>query len=285
MSLITEYESTVMQAQTFSQIGSTAQRITQHEIAVAQQKWCDSLVEVSQAYNTNDEWSRDQKMTERARIMITDLYDYKTPDGGAVLFRPTLTYGEGTFRPTYESALSYFVGAQNVWETPPPQYEDDRGFAKNYINSAIGTNLQQVQIFGNIGITMGNVTLEVFNTDINDTIQVDKVFIFRKDKEGKVRIILHKSALSNPFPKRPTADLTLNEGGDLGKKSLLCTFTGAKTGKLSVPASYPSPGPIELNSGTLIPVADGAGTTYSGIYTLTVTNDFGEDTDERKVDP
>ena len=46
---------------------------------------------------------------------------------------------------------------------------------------------------------MGNVTL----TNATGPITVDKVFIFRKDASGALRIVLHKSALSNPATVAP----------------------------------------------------------------------------------
>ena len=206
MSLITEYESTVMQAQTFSQLENNGQHITGPEIEAAQQAWCDGLVTVSQAYNAGS-GGNDAAMTTAANLMITELYDYL--DGGNVFFRPTLTNGAGTFRPTYNSALSYFVGSANVnWPggSAPPAYAGDTGFAKNPITAAtfINTTTQYAtfQIFGNIGITMGNVTLTLGA----GSIVVDKTFIFRKDAQGNLKIILHKSALSNtpaavpPYP-------------------------------------------------------------------------------------
>jgi hypothetical protein len=49
---------------------------------------------------------------------------------------------------------------------------------------------------------MGNVTLTISTTPAQ-TITVDKTFIFRKDAQGDLKIILHKSALSNPTTKPP----------------------------------------------------------------------------------
>lgn len=199
---ITEYDATVMQAQTFSQIGSTAQQITPQEMETRQLEWCSGLVAVSQAYQTGG----DQDMTDAAEVMIRDLYDYT--HGGSVFFRPTLTYGDTTFRVTYPSALSYFVGYANAKARCPeldpaygPAGANDTGFAKGNWTTAVPestkTPFEKYQIFGNIGITMGNVN---FTSGSNAAVWVDKVFIFRKDSEGKLRIILHKSALSNPYP-------------------------------------------------------------------------------------
>lgn len=212
MSLITEYDATVMQAQTFIQLGGgNGQQITPQEIQAAQQAWCDGLLEVCAAYQSPGV-GNNVAMTNAAQAMLNDLYDYTTPDGGNVFFRPTLTFGATTFRPTQGSALSYFAGNANALTiypnvNSPTDYSADTGFAKNYWQSASFTNTSTqyvtYQIFGNIGITMGNVTLGLSTTPQPGDITVDKVFIFRKDAQGNLKIILHKSALSNPAQVDP----------------------------------------------------------------------------------
>ena len=203
MSLITEYDATVFEGQTYSKLGGSTS-ITQKEMYDAQQAWCNGLVAVSTAYGPS---SNVVAMKAAAMLMISNLYDYQTPDGGNVFFRPTLAYGAGTFRPSYDSALSYFIGANLVWPSPaipPPAYASDTGFARNLWTTATFTNdggspYFLYQIYGNIGISMGNVTL----TNATGPITVDKVFIFRKDASGALRIVLHKSALSNPATVAP----------------------------------------------------------------------------------
>ena len=49
-----------------------------------------------------------------------------------------------------------------------------------------------IQIHGDIAITMGNVW--VTDQDGNETM-VDKTFVFKKDDDGKLKLIVHKSAL------------------------------------------------------------------------------------------
>jgi hypothetical protein len=51
-----------------------------------------------------------------------------------------------------------------------------------------------IQIHGDIAITMGNVNLTGAN---GEKVTVDKTFVFRKCPDGKLRLIVHKSAL--PF--------------------------------------------------------------------------------------
>lgn len=51
-----------------------------------------------------------------------------------------------------------------------------------------------IQIHGDIGITMGNL---YFSNAQGEEVMVDKTFAFRKCKDGKLRLCVHKSAL--PF--------------------------------------------------------------------------------------
>jgi len=51
-----------------------------------------------------------------------------------------------------------------------------------------------IQIYGSVAITMGNVW--VTGKDGKE-VMVDKTWVFKKGKDGKLKIIVHKSAL--PF--------------------------------------------------------------------------------------
>jgi hypothetical protein len=123
-----------------------------------------------------------------ARQLIADLYDYEE---GKVFFKPTLTHGKNTFRNTKAGALAYFVGGN-------PDFPEDKGFALEpwmkvrYDNAGEGND--GIQIHGDIALTMGNVYLTGIS---GQEIMVDKTFAFRKCADGKLRLIVHKSAL--PF--------------------------------------------------------------------------------------
>ena len=162
--------------------------ITEKEVNAAQQAWCDGLIEISEAYRNRGNYR------ELAEKFIDYKYDFKE---GRVFFRPTLAAAPQNFRTTREGALSYFIGEN-------PRFPDDDGFAKKpwakarFDNAIEGSNA--IQIFGNIAMTMGNVYLQPeVSTDGKEVI-VDKVFAFRKDDKGKLRLIVHKSALTN-MPK------------------------------------------------------------------------------------
>jgi len=153
--------------------------ITETEVNAAQQAWCDGLVKIGKVHKDGG----DAKAT--ASQLIDDLYDYRD---GKVFFKPTLAHGKNTFRPTKEGALSYFVGGNK-------DFPEDTGFAlKGWAKVRYDNNAAEngIQIHGESALTMGNVYL----TDgKGNEIMVDKTFVFRRCKDGKLRLCAHKSAL------------------------------------------------------------------------------------------
>ena len=156
--------------------------ITEAEVNAAQQAWCDGLVAIGKVYKDGGDYKA------FASRFIDDTYDFKD---GRVFFRPTLAVAPQAFRTTKPGALAYFVGGDS-------NFPDDKGFALapwvkcRYDNAIEGSNA--IQIHGNIALTMGNVHVE--GADGNK-VMVDKVFAFRKSPDGKLRMIVHKSAVSN----------------------------------------------------------------------------------------
>lgn len=155
--------------------------ITEADVNAAQQAWCDGLVKISKTAKDGG----DAKAV--AAQVIDDLYDYQE---GVVFFKPTLASGKNTFRPTRAGALSYFVGGNK-------EFPEDTGFAlKEWVKVRYDNNAAEkgVQIHGDIAITMGNVYL---TNAKGEEVMVDKTFVFRRGKDGKLRLCVHKSAL--PF--------------------------------------------------------------------------------------
>lgn len=156
--------------------------ITYDEVNAAQQAWCDALVKIGEL----KEGGGDYKAF--AVKVLSDAYNY---DYGKVFFKPTLAYGDQTFRNDKKGALAYFIGGDT-------DYPNDKGFAltpwvkARYDNA--GANNEGIQIYGSVAITMGNVW--VTGKDGKE-VMVDKTWVFKKGKDGKLRIIVHKSAL--PF--------------------------------------------------------------------------------------
>ena len=156
--------------------------ITYEEVNAAQQAWCDALVEIGRLHATGGD------AKTYAEKVISEAYNY---DHGKVFFKPTLAFGDQTFRNDKKGALAYFVGGD-------PDYPNDKGFAltpwfkARYDNA--GDENKGIQIYGSVAITMGNVWV----TDKNGKeVMVDKTWVFKKGKDGKLRIIVHKSSL--PF--------------------------------------------------------------------------------------
>ncbi|KKL02897.1 phosphoribosyl-AMP cyclohydrolase [Rheinheimera mesophila] len=151
--------------------------ISAEELKAAQDAWGKALIQISSA---NDKGGQKQA-TETAKQVLDQAYGYKH---GAVLFKPTLTSGEQTFRTTYDGALAYFVGGNS-------KFPNDSGFALKgwtdykYENAAVYMN-------GDLVLTTGKVHLTGKDGKVTT---VDKTWGFKKDDEGKLRIVLHHSSL------------------------------------------------------------------------------------------
>jgi len=156
--------------------------ITEDEVNDAQQAWCDGLVLIGKVHQDGGDYRA------AASKFIDEMYDF---ENGRVFFRPTLAAAPQAFRTTKEGTLAYFVGGD-------ASYPTDKGFALapwkvvRFDNGIKGTNA--VQVHGDIAVTMGNVYLTGAD---GQEIMVDKVFVFRKGPDGKLRLVVHKSALPN----------------------------------------------------------------------------------------
>lgn len=151
--------------------------ITVEEVKKAINGWGAALVAISAEHETSGA-AASRALAEK---VVDSAYGYNM---GAVLFKPTLTSGEQTFRTNRAGAVAYFVGGDS-------RYPNDNGFAIkgwkkfDYRKAAIYIN-------GDIALTMGNVML----TDSNGKVTtVDKTWGFKKDQNGNLRIVLHHSSL------------------------------------------------------------------------------------------
>ena len=161
--------------------------ITYDEVNAAQQSWCDALVKIGKLKEEGGDYKA------YAKKVLSDAYNY---DYGKVFFKPTLAYGDQTFRNNKKGALAYFIGGD-------PDYPKDKGFAlKPWVKARYdnaGNHNEGIQIYGSVAITMGNVWV----TDkTGKEVMVDKTWVYKKGKDGKLRIIVHKSAL----PYSPSAN-------------------------------------------------------------------------------
>jgi hypothetical protein len=151
--------------------------ITPEMIQSAQEVWIQQLVRIGEAH------SEGKDASQVAEDVLNSFYDY---NNNTVLFKPTLTHGEQTFRPTFDGALAYFVGGND-------QFPNDSGFAlRPYVSGT--TDISEVFIHGDIAIAQGKITLTAYD---ESTVTVDKTFAYRLDQDGNLRIVTHHSSL--PF--------------------------------------------------------------------------------------
>ncbi len=153
--------------------------ITEAEVKAAQDAWGKALIQISEDFTSGGL----TKAKATANAVLDAAYGYNM---GVVLFKPTLTHGQQTFRTTKAGALAYFVGDDKA-------FPGDSGFAlkgwKKYEYRNAG-----VFINGDLALTQGHVILT--NKDGQVT-TVDKTWGFKKDDKGQLRIVLHHSSL--PF--------------------------------------------------------------------------------------
>ena len=111
---------------------------------------------------------------------VSTLYAYQM---GPVLFKPTLAATD-QFRPTFQTALSYFVASNNACP-------EDQGFAiKGWINVRFENS--DVIIDGNTALAMGNY---FFTAPDGAEVKVEYTFGYIQDDDGKLRIQLHHSSM------------------------------------------------------------------------------------------
>lgn len=150
--------------------------ITQEDVKKAQQKWGEGIIAIGQALLDKKDY------VAIATDFINELYDFQNDD---VLFKPTLAY-QDQFRHKFEDALSYFVASNGL-------HEEDAGFALRPWKDIIFQN-SGIRLIGDIATIMGNY----FLTDLeNNKIKVEYSFVYRRDENDKLKIILHHSSI--PF--------------------------------------------------------------------------------------
>ena len=140
-------------------------------------QWGNELIAISASY--------EEKGIEQATIMASEMLDRLYGfEFGPVLFKPTLSGGEKTFRTTKQGALSYFVGHD-------PSYPMDTGFGIKFWRE-VKSETSAMMIEENVAMWMGWV---IFTNKHGDMIKVDKSFGFRKLQSGELKIVLHHSSL------------------------------------------------------------------------------------------
>jgi hypothetical protein len=155
-------------------------KFTKEQVITTLQAWCDAVVATGNVYTNNG------NVLEFANNVLTEAYDY---DSGDVLFKPTLTSGDQTFRSTKEGALSYFVGNNS-------SFPNDHGFLLEPWLKVWFTD-EDFILNGNLAIVQCNI----YFVSAKREIFVNKSFVFKICDDSKVRICLHHSSLPyNPNP-------------------------------------------------------------------------------------
>jgi len=166
--------------------------VSMDEVYRCQFAWAEAIKNISKVYK------EDGDFVQTAADAASKLYGYKYSN---VLFKPTKALDE-RFRPTGESAMSYFVGAKNVEEG----IEEDGGFAINGGRgwSDVIFNNHQIDLNGNTAIAMG--TYDFTDATDGSTTTVEYTFGYKKCEDGNVRIFLHHSSV--PYSKAGPAPVS-----------------------------------------------------------------------------
>ena len=149
--------------------------VTVADVEDAQHAWGEGIVAIATAHSTGGDY------VEVARNHVETLYAYGLT---AVLFKPTLAVIE-QFRPTFDSALSYFVASNNVCP-------EDKGFAiKGWTNVRFENT--EIIVQETTALAMGNY---YFTNPDGDEVKVEYTFGYIVDSSGNLRIQLHHSSMT-----------------------------------------------------------------------------------------
>jgi len=158
---------------------SMIQPIKETEITAAQQAWGVGIVSIGTAYANGGDY---QKI---AKDHIERFYSY---DSEKVIFKPMLAEDK-PFRLTSEGTLSYLIGAND-------SYPEDEGFALQEWKDVKWENAGIINGQGNMAIAMGNY---FFTDKQGEKLKASYSIAYKRDADGKVKIVAHKSAL--PYKK------------------------------------------------------------------------------------
>ena len=144
------------------------------DVVSAQKAWGEGIVAIASAHANQEDY------VGIASNQINTLYGYQM---GPVLFKPTLAAID-QFRPTFDTALSYFVASNNACP-------EDRGFAiKGWTNVRFENS--DIIIDGKTALAMGNY---FFTDPEGQEVKVEYTFGYVEDDQGNLRIQLHHSSM------------------------------------------------------------------------------------------
>ena len=144
------------------------------DVEGAQKAWGEGIVAIANAHKNDGDY------VGIASNHVNTLYAYQM---GPVLFKPTLAAID-QFRPTFDTALSYFVASNNACP-------EDKGFAiKGWTNVRFENS--EVIIDGGTALAMGNY---YFTDPQGAEVKVEYTFGYIEDDQGNLRIQLHHSSM------------------------------------------------------------------------------------------
>ncbi len=149
--------------------------ITEQEVVEAQKAWGDGIVEIGQVHSSGGDY------VNAASDHINRFYGY---DLSLVLFKPTLAAAE-QFRASFDGALSYFVGGN-------PSHQEDKGFALTPWTKVRWANAGIINNSCTMAVAMGNY---FFTPTTGDEVKVEYTIGYVKDREGDLRMVVHKSSI------------------------------------------------------------------------------------------
>lgn len=148
------------------------------EVEDAQKQWGEGIVNIAKTHADGGDF------VAVARNHVKHLYAYGQT---AVLFKPTLANVE-QFRPTFDTALSYFVASNGACP-------EDTGFAIKGWTKVRFENADVV-LSETTALAMGNY---FFTGPDGKEIKVEYTFGYLRDAKGDLRIQLHHSSMPAPF--------------------------------------------------------------------------------------
>jgi len=155
--------------------------LTKDDVLGCQASWVNAIKTISKTYLDEGDY------IGAAGKAAGELYGYGRTN---VLFKPTKASDE-PFRPTPESAMSYFVGGTAVENG----LSEDAGFAinggKGWSNVVFDNH--QVEYIGIVAIAMGTYYFTCATT--GDEVRVEYTFGYKRNDDGKARIFLHHSSV------------------------------------------------------------------------------------------
>ena len=144
------------------------------DVEGAQKAWGEGIVAIANAHKNDGDY------VGIASNHVNTLYAYQM---GPVLFKPTLAAID-QFRPTFDTALSYFVASNNACP-------EDKGFAiKGWTNVRFENS--EVIIDRGTALAMGNY---YFTDPQGAEVKVEYTFGYIEDDQGNLRIQLHHSSM------------------------------------------------------------------------------------------